>query len=285
MPGAFPQTLRTLGGLIQLVRPLNAVIAYGGVLVGGLLAGGADVLTWSGLHLAALSVVLIAAGANADNDRLDLETDRHNRPDRPLPSGAVSTAVARWVWLSATGAALVLAALVSAVHLAIAAGSATLLAVYSRRLKSLPLLGNGVVAGVLALALVYGGLATGRGTGALVGAVFAFLTNLAREVVKDVEDLEGDRVAGRQTLAVAWGADAAMRLAMGVVVVTLAVLPLPYLALNFGGLFLLVGMGAAVALAVAFAQGRASSAGSASAALKTAMVLGIVALALGRVTP
>lgn len=40
-------------------------------------------------------------------------------------------------------------------------------------------------------------------------AFFAFLVNLIREFVKDGEDLEGDRVYGKKTIAVIWGIEAA----------------------------------------------------------------------------
>lgn len=36
-------------------------------------------------------------------------------------------------------------------------------------------------------------------------AVFAFLSGLAREIIKDMEDFEGDRFAGRNTIPIVWG--------------------------------------------------------------------------------
>jgi 4-hydroxybenzoate polyprenyltransferase len=83
----------------------------------------------------------------------------------------------------------------------------------------------------------------------------------------------------------AWGAQPAMRLASGITALTVALMPVPYLALNFGGLYLLVGLATAVVLARALAGAVPENARHASAALKTAMMLGIVALALGRLAP
>ena len=45
-------------------------------------------------------------------------------------------------------------------------------------------------------------------------ASFVFLLNLIREIIKDVEDLEGDKLAGLQSLAIVKGAEFSLKLAM-----------------------------------------------------------------------
>jgi len=86
---------------------------------------------------------------------------------------------------------------------------------------------------------------------------------------------------------VQWGPVQTLGLARAVTSLTLVLLPLPYLALNYGGLYLLFALGAGGALLWTVAgQGTMSGAArTMSAALKVAMVLGMVALALGRNTP
>ena len=80
--------------------------------------------------------------------------------------------------------------------------AAVLLFVYSRFWKRALLVGNLVVAALIAAVLLYGGWAVGAPEAAGVGAFFAFLTTLAREIVKDVEDVPGDAAADARTLAV-----------------------------------------------------------------------------------
>jgi 4-hydroxybenzoate polyprenyltransferase len=58
-------------------------------------------------------------------------------------------------------------------------------------------------------------------------AVFAFIVNLIREIVKDMEDFEGDYVFGRQTVPIAWGMNIARIFIAGLVFITL--LPICYL--------------------------------------------------------
>ena len=290
MPDSARLEPALLFGLIRLARPLNVVLFLVGVALGGVLAGGMGAFAppnAARLALACLSAALIGAGANAINDVYDLAIDQTNRPDRPIPSGAVTPGAGRAFWGVTTLAGIGLGALVSPVHLGLAAASAALLWAYSAWLKRLPFVGNLAIALVLALALFYGGLVVGGWWGAAIGAAFAFGTTLAREVVKDVEDVVGDRLGGARTLATTAGPRAASRLALAVIALTVAALPAPLPVL--GGSFLFWSLPAAGALLVAaWALLRAprealpGAAGRSSAWLKTAMVAGIVALAAVR---
>ena len=71
--------------------------------------------------------------------------------------------------------------------------SIALLYFYSARLKRTVLIGNLVIGLMTGMAFIYGGVVVGRMERAVVPAIFAFLVNLARELLKDVEDMEGDR--------------------------------------------------------------------------------------------
>ena len=297
MPGpalaVHPRPARTtLRGLVRLVRPLNVVLFLVGVALGGLLAGGADgfAAPHAGrLALACVSAALIGAGANAVNDAYDLAIDLANRPDRPLPAGEATVGAAWALWAATTVLGVGLGATVSPLHLGIAGASAAVLWAYSAWLKRLPFVGNLAVAVVLGLALLYGGLAVGGWWGAAVGAAFAFWTTLAREVVKDVEDVAGDQLGGARTLATTAGPRAASRLGVGLVALAVAGLPAPLFLPALGASFLLWSLPAAAALLVAAwvllaapPDALPHAAGRSSAWLKGAMAAGIVALAAVR---
>lgn len=51
--------------------------------------------------------------------------------------------------------------------------------------------------------------------------IFAFLLTLIREIVKDLEDFEGDFAFGRQTIPIAWGANAARIISLVLAFITL----------------------------------------------------------------
>lgn len=283
--------------MLALVRPLNVVLFLVGVALGAWLAAGPEAFAPSvrgGVALAMLSGALIGGAANALNDLYDREIDAVNRPDRPLPSGRVSAGLVRVLGVGLTVAGVGLGALVSPLHGAIALVATSLLWAYNARLKRTPGAGNVAVALVIALALAYGGLAARPGAlggPLLAGAAFAFVTTLARELAKDVEDAAGDALYGARTLAVAWGPRRTAGLAA--VVSALAVAGLPAaLALGLNGSFFVVVLPAAAALgaavwrlglAVASPRSEAAAhAGRASGWLKAAMGAGIVALALAR---
>ena len=75
-----------------LTRPFNCLITAFSVGVGALPSGGLAVSPQ--VVAAAASAALIAAAGNVYNDLRDLEIDRINRPNRPLPSGRMSTRAA-----------------------------------------------------------------------------------------------------------------------------------------------------------------------------------------------
>jgi len=279
-----------LAALARTVRPLNAALMAVGVAVGGVLSAGAALAGASAgpLALAALSATAIGAGANAHNDIQDVEIDRVNRPDRPLPSGALSVSAARSAWAALSALGVGLAALVSPLHLAIAAVSVGLLAAYNADLKRRPLVGNLAVTAVIALALPFGALAVGGVTGpVLLGAAFAAGSTLAREIAKDLEDAAGDAMGGARTLAVR-APGVATGLAAAAALATVAALPLAHAA-GLAPAFLLLALPAATLLLAATwavlglgARGEAAAAqaGRASGLLKGAMATGLVALAV-----
>jgi 4-hydroxybenzoate polyprenyltransferase len=124
---------RSLFPYLQLVRLPNVLTAPADSLAGWLLVGGSlsDVVHW--MPLAAASMLLYAAGM-ALNDLIDLETDRLERPGRPLPAGLVSPAFAvslgaaglilgpLLAWLSGSFGSLIVTALLATAILAYDAG-------------------------------------------------------------------------------------------------------------------------------------------------------------------
>ncbi|NNF57195.1 MAG: UbiA family prenyltransferase, partial [Rhodothermaceae bacterium] len=203
--------LRSLAlGLVRLLRPLNMLLFFAGVALGAVLAAGeAAFAAPNGTRVAGamLSAALIGGAANAINDVYDLAIDRINRPTRPLPAELITPQAARRLWAVLTSMGMVLGFVVSPLHGGIALGAAGLLWLYSARLKRTPGWGNVVVAAILFLAIGYGGLATQPAALGivLIGATFAFLTTLAREGAKDIEDAAGDAAGGARTLPLVWG--------------------------------------------------------------------------------
>ena len=83
--------------------------------------------------------------------------------------------------------------------------TSVLLYLYSIRLKRIPLLGNITIAYLTGLAFVYGGVAVNNVIDAFIPAVFAFMINLGRELLKDIQDMEGDKKVGLVTFPIKFG--------------------------------------------------------------------------------
>jgi geranylgeranylglycerol-phosphate geranylgeranyltransferase len=191
---------------LSVTRPVNGLIAAASVILGyALCPAGIPFYASPDLWCAALSAFFISGFGNVINDILDLEIDALNRPGRPLPSGRLTPAAARRFAILLLLIGLVLARVVSLEFLVMAFMVACLLFAYNTRLKSTVLWGNIIVAFTAGFTLIYGALLARDPRAAVVPALFAFLINLVREIVKDMEDVEGDRRNGIITLPVRAG--------------------------------------------------------------------------------
>ena len=237
----------TARGVVELARPGNCVAAA--VLTGtGAFVAGIDAAV--GLTAVAMVVTAVAVAAgNAINDYFDREIDAINRPARPIPRGAVSPRGALAVAAGWFVLAVALAALLPPLSIAIAAVNLVALVTYTTVFKGTPGLGNVLVSYLVGSTFLFGGAAVGKPTAVVVLALLAGLSTFAREIIKDVEDVAGDREEGLSTLPIAIGERRALWLAAGALVVAVAVSPVPYLTGTFGGVYLLgVGVADAVML-------------------------------------
>ena len=193
-----------------------------------------------------LSTLLITAGGYIINDYFDRKIDRINKPEGIIVGNLIQprhamayhlvfsiTGVAIGVWLSVGIGQLYLSFIFFMVS--------GLLWFYSTTYKREFLLGNVVVALLTALVpfivLVFELPLLAREYGASAHpitrllliwisgfSVFAFLLNLIREIVKDMEDLEGDKAFGKITVPVVWGMTAASRVAVSLILSVIALL-------------------------------------------------------------
>jgi geranylgeranylglycerol-phosphate geranylgeranyltransferase len=157
---------------------------------------------------------LISGAEMVSNDLFDLEVDRVNHPDRPLPSGRVSVpeVAAFTVILSAAG--LSIAASQGPLVLAFTVLIWILGLLYNWRLKRLGLPGNAIVAMSVGMTFVLGGMMAGRPDSGLVWtfAIMASLFDLAEEVSGGIMDAEGDALIGSRSIARLFGRRAALSL-------------------------------------------------------------------------
>jgi geranylgeranylglycerol-phosphate geranylgeranyltransferase len=189
----------TLAGYLKVVRPVNAGVSGLTAALAVLIATG----RLDGPVLLLIAVVTLITGAgNVINDYFDIAIDQVNRPDRPIPAGIVSRSGARTYALLLFVAGVLLSLGTTPFCALLATFNALLLILYAARLKAVPLVGNLTVSYLAASIFIFGGALAGI-PGVLVTvpiAAITFLGMVARELLKDGEDIDGDVAGGARTL-------------------------------------------------------------------------------------
>jgi len=225
-------------GYLKLTRPQNNLITAISVLVGA--AVSPVIESWEKVFFACLSAFFISAGGNSINDFFDLEIDRINKPQRPLPHGDISPISALRFSISLFLVGIILSFWVKPLSILVAFVACGLLIIYSSLLKRRLLLGNLTVSLVSALAFVYGGIATRDFRLSLIPAAFALLFHLGREVLKDVEDLKGDAFSGASTLPIKTGVNFSLGFCSLVFSFLIVLTVFPYILHIFSFLYLVL---------------------------------------------
>ena len=116
--------------------------------------------------------------------------------------------------------------LVSFSHGLLAFGIVILLWLYNSRLKGHALIGNTVISLLCGISIYFAEW-PGMITHTLIPFIFAFLSNLAREIIKDIQDIDGDIKAGLSTLPIYFGVNTARKFSGFLLVLILLLLPFP----------------------------------------------------------
>ncbi len=227
-------------GLLRLTRPLNGFMMGLGVVVGSVVAAGINNLPWDRVFIGALVGFMLNSASMILNDYVDREIDAINNPTRPLVTGVVTVGEALTAFTIFTALGVVFSALLGPLPLAIALIAAADAYAYNIWGKRTGLPGNIMVAFTTAVPFIFGG-AVARPENWLsvsILAILAFLSNVAREIVKGVADIVGDSLKGVRTVAVRWGAETASLIAALIMILAVALSPLPYLKGQLGPLYM-----------------------------------------------
>jgi geranylgeranylglycerol-phosphate geranylgeranyltransferase len=280
-----PRLIEKLRGFFILSRPINVLISFLSIFIAIVICGPLN--NWPHTILACLTGAFLTAAANAINDVYDLEIDRINRPYRPLPSGVITPKGAIVYSTAFFLLGVLSSAFINMWTLIIALIFSVLLFVYSAKFKRQPVIGNFTVSLATAFAFLYGGIAVGHVENAIFPAIFAFLMHFGREIIKDIEDVEGDRSNNAQTLPIRYGLRAAKKVVTILLVMLIAVTQMPCF-LNIYGIWYLVVVNIGVNTVLLFTiflmwiRPTRSNFRLLSAILKADMLIGLAAIYLGR---
>jgi geranylgeranylglycerol-phosphate geranylgeranyltransferase len=217
-----------LAGFLSITRPINSIVAGLAALVAYLIATGS--LIPETVFLFGI-VALITAAGNTINDFFDADIDAINRPDRPIPSGAVGRISARGFAVTLFLAGILLSFFTNPICIGITMVNSLILVTYAAKLKKMPLLGNIAVAYLSASIFLFGGAFSGwDGFIHMIPiATITFFAMISRELFKDAEDVEGDKAGGADTVPLRIGIKKTSQLALFSAVIAVAVSFIPYL--------------------------------------------------------
>ena len=193
--------------------------------------------------LLVLSTVLIAAAGYVINNIFDQDTDLENKPGMVVIGKSITESAAYNIYatLNISGVAIgfylsnvIVKPSFAVIFILIAAT----LYIYATSLKQIIVLGNVIVALLLSLSVVIIGVfdlypVINVGNQLVMSnlfsilldyALFAFIINFIREIVKDLEDINGDTKQGMKTLAIVLGVGKTTKLVFALSLLSIIIL-------------------------------------------------------------
>lgn len=274
---------------IEILRPENALMGAISIILVALI----DKTISIPVIFAMIAVFFETAAGNVINDYFDYKIDLINKPERPIPSGRISLKNGRNYGYFLFSAGTICGFLISYftnnwIPFAIVLFADIILYLYAYTLKTTPLLGNLTVGFMTGFGFVFGGFSINNPSiimTSLFLGFFAFVMTTAREIVKDIEDIEGDKADGAKTLPILIGKKKPAIMAAILIIVDIALCPLLYYYHVFGIFYLIVITIAAIffiysAILILKSQER-DIAAKVSKNLKIGMLISFVAFVFG----
>ncbi len=212
---------------LELIRPINDVMSAFAVFISGIISAGWN-MPLASVMAATVGTFFASAGGMVINDYFDYDIDSVNKPFRPIPRGHITRRGALSFSVVLFGSALFCALFTNVWCIVVGILAVILMVLYSWKLKRRLFIGNVAVAFLSALALLYGGIATGSVELVSILALIAFFASVSREMAKDIEDIEGDRLGGSRTVPVIMGAEKTVQIAGVFLALGIAFSVLPY---------------------------------------------------------
>lgn len=222
---------KKLIAIIQIFRPELPFAAGVCVILGELIALG-KFPSAQQILLGFVSVFFISGSALVLNDYFDLEVDRVNMPERPLPAGILSPSEAVVLTGAAIVTGLVASVLIGGVAFIFCAIACAVGILYNWKFKEAGLIGNLMVSSSVAFTFIFGGIAVGEPWNEVVWcfAAMAFFIDLGEEIAGDAMDMEGDKKRGSRSIAIVMGRKFALAVSSSLfsLVVLISLVPLVF---------------------------------------------------------
>jgi len=245
---------------IEILRPINDIMGSLTVIIGILNTrlGIDPVKLILNLILGILTYFFIAGSGMVINDYYDIEIDKINRPERPIPRGSITLSQAKILWIvtSLVGIAIAICHSIffniGYLNIIIAVFFAFIGWLYAAWGKKSGFIGNIIVSVSFSIGLIYGAVLNNSIIPPYIYFFFltAFFLLLSREIIKGCEDIEGDKNEGVKTLAIKIGIKKSKNLSLIFAVLAVVFFILPNFTSILNPMFFLISMFFGLALAV-----------------------------------
>ena len=224
---SYKEKSKAIYNLIRLELPLSGGIC---VIAGQIIVLHALPTFFIGL-MGFLTGFFISGAAMITNDYFDIEVDRINHPQRPLPSGMISVNELIVITGLFTITGFITAGLLGLVTLIFAIILWIVAISYNWKFKEYGLMGNMLVAISVASFFIFGGVSVGGLTDGLIWifGILAFTFDLGEEIAADAMDMVGDKERSAKTLALSHGKQYALRISISLFILFVAVSFIPIL--------------------------------------------------------
>lgn len=210
--------------MFSIFRPVTSIIASLSGVLGVIIGGG---LCYPEMIMVFLAILVFCFGGFALNDYYDMEIDRIAHPERVLPSGKLSPRKAFIAGLTFLLLSPVISFFINYLCFSISLLAVALMLSYEKWFKYTPT-GNFLIALLASLTFIFGGGAVGKTEKPLFLSAIVFFFILGREILMDIQDMEGDLKRKRKTLPIAVGRRRAKAIALLFIFIAISISILPY---------------------------------------------------------
>ena len=232
----------------QLMRLEHGIMIFLAILIGSIVAlEGSGFPSWDKFLLTFFTALFLEASTFALNDYYDFEIDKLNkRTDRPLVRGDLAPKTALILFGVFFPLGIICSFFVNQTCFVIALITALLAILYDTKMKKIKLIGNFYIAYVMAIPFIFGAAAVIETNtfsinihpSIFIIALIAFLAGSGREIMKDVEDFEGDKEKGVRSFPKYIGQRKSNILAALFYIIAIALSFLPFMMQKYGVFYL-----------------------------------------------
>lgn len=177
------------------------------------------------------ALFLISAAALILNDYFDVEIDKINAPERPLPSGLVTADEVLSLFITVSVLGLLVSVLIGFEALALSGVLWIVAFLYNWKFKKAGFAGNLMVSFSVGMMFIFGGVSVGVPFSELVWffGVLSALINLGEEIATDVMDIQGDRKLRSSSLPIKFGREKALDISTSIFLTVIVLSAAPFI--------------------------------------------------------